>query len=529
VETIDVLINDYFTYIHPLCPFPHEPSFREAWRRREDYNNRPFLALLASMISALVASFPRKPRLHLKAQRKENIFPNHMALVDRCQKVCVAARGPGYLESETLSVHDAATSYLLGLTGTYTFRWRQGRLYLGECMTIFKTLGLHKAKDNTYQSLGGLPAAFGSEGPNHEGSRDEILDNITLQMGRRLFWTMFVSSRSLAQLGASFGELYIPPETPTDPYPPLPAEVDDFCIFPTHIDPQPLGLMPMMAGFNANVRIFLSDQLINIMELAWGVDNVFDWDKQRRVFKESAQRCKSAMEELPPQLNIWATPGNAFSNTEDTKYNDPFAQLQQSLTGRDPSILNAPDPDTSPEDRRNVQYEIQKANIYSSYLCNRSYIVEKYFYASEVNSQRNGIGHAGVDQTSSNVVNSRLDNMLPPDQDSPDVTDQEMAEERENTVKDLLFVLSNIDRVNMEPNGDSFVRILPLLLSRFSHAVFANITTHPVAQNPLRSLDPPRRAQIAQRQRRPAERTVPQDLPRHSRQTRAHGSHQQRS
>src|SRR6202012_340525 len=95
INTLELLIDDFFTYIHPLCPFPHEPSFREAWERREDLSNNSFLALLASMMAALVASFPRKPRLHLKAQKKEKQFPNHMALVNRCQKVCTTARGAG--------------------------------------------------------------------------------------------------------------------------------------------------------------------------------------------------------------------------------------------------------------------------------------------------------------------------------------------------------------------------------------------------------------------------------------------------
>lgn len=195
IQTLDLLVNDFFTYIHPLCPFPHEPSFREAWKRREDYNNRPFLALLASMIATLVASFPRKPRLHLKAQRKDRVFPNHMALVQRCQKVCAEARGPGYLESETLSVHDAATSYFLGITGCYTFRYRQGRLYFGECLTILRTLGLHKPSEQAFPRLGSLSASIGSNGPGFEGSRDDLTDHITLEMGRRIFWTIFVGTK----------------------------------------------------------------------------------------------------------------------------------------------------------------------------------------------------------------------------------------------------------------------------------------------------------------------------------------------
>lgn len=185
---IDLLVNDYFTYIHPLCPFPHEPSFREAYRKREDYTNRPFLALLSSMIGILVASFPRKPRQHLKARGKENLFPNHMSLVNRCQQVCVAARGSGYLEKDDLNVYDAATSYFLGLTGAYTFRWRQCRLYFGECLTIIRSLGLHH--HNNHEPFGGAPVL-----PGLDGSRPGSVDFITQEMCRRLFWTVFVGMK----------------------------------------------------------------------------------------------------------------------------------------------------------------------------------------------------------------------------------------------------------------------------------------------------------------------------------------------
>ncbi|KAL8817709.1 MAG: hypothetical protein Q9191_008095 [Dirinaria sp. TL-2023a] len=46
---VEALIQDYFTYLHPLIPVPHEPSFREALSQREDNTNPTFLALLTSM------------------------------------------------------------------------------------------------------------------------------------------------------------------------------------------------------------------------------------------------------------------------------------------------------------------------------------------------------------------------------------------------------------------------------------------------------------------------------------------------
>lgn len=194
IPIMNALIDDFFTYIHPLCPFPHEPSFREAWENREDVRNPSFLALLASMIACLVSSFPRKPRLHLSQQKRHN-YPSHLSLVDKCREVCAQARGVGYLDKTTLNVYDACTSYFLGLTGAYIFQWRQLRLYFGESLTIIRSLGLHKSQDQGFTNLGGLPEASGSHGPPFDGSIDLKLDKITEQIGRRVFWTLFVGVR----------------------------------------------------------------------------------------------------------------------------------------------------------------------------------------------------------------------------------------------------------------------------------------------------------------------------------------------
>ncbi|KAF2173866.1 hypothetical protein M409DRAFT_16136 [Zasmidium cellare ATCC 36951] len=458
IETLDLLIDDFFTYIHPLCPFPHEPSFREAWKHREDLSNKSFLALLASMIGALVASFPRKPRLHLKAQKRENLFPNHMSLVHRCQKVCAAARGPGYLEQETLNVYDAATSYFLALTGIYTFRWRLGRLYFGECLTILRTLGLHKAKGQSYPQLGTLPTAMGSHQQPGENGAEHNVDNITLEIGRRIFWTMFVSVKSMEQLGANFGELVIPPPTHTEPYPPLPAEVDDFCIYPTHTEQQPQGLVPMIAGFNANVRVYSSYNALATMEMAWGIDAIVDWDRQKRVLHESLRRCKSAMTDLPADLTVQTNAPTP--NQQNGGFYPAFAQPH---LGRDPAAsLMSPSSrvaaEQSAEDRRRSQYEIQKANIYASSLATRSYIVEKYWNLCEAHQRSRTQNPSSLPSSpGAGITAAGIDGMVPQVPTSHyDMVENEMKEERESIVKDLLVVLGSIDQVNMEPNADSF-------------------------------------------------------------------------
>lgn len=141
------------------------------------------------MVAALVASFPRKARIDLKSQGREKMFPNHMALVNRCTQVCNAARGGGYLDRPDLDIYDACTSYFLGLTGAYTFQWRQCRLYFGECLTILRVLGLHKKQtEPLYEQM------IGSNGDGG-GAYPQQMDKVAEQIGRRLFWTAFLGMR----------------------------------------------------------------------------------------------------------------------------------------------------------------------------------------------------------------------------------------------------------------------------------------------------------------------------------------------
>lgn len=381
-----------------------------------------------------------------------------MSLVNRCQKIASMARGPGYLERESLSVYDAATSYFLALTGVYTFRWRLGRLYFGECLTIIRTLGLHKAKEQAYTPLGTFAASVGSVGTDREGSPNQNVDYITLEMGRRIFWTMFVGVRSMSQLGASFGELVIPPSTRSEPYPPLPTEVDDFCIFPDRIDPQPNGLLPMIAGFNANVKVYCSYNPLSTMEMAWGIDAVVDWDRQKRVMHESLRRCKDAISALPPELIVYPK-ANPFEAPEHlgaglhANFAQPHVQRDPALSLLSPSQRMGED--QSPEHRRQMMHEIQKANIYASSLSTRSYIVEKYWNLCEA---RDRASRSHPNSPGVGITAAGLDRLIPQAPTSnPDHVEHEMREERERIVSDLLVVLGSIDEVNMEPNADSFV------------------------------------------------------------------------
>ena len=74
----------------------------------------------------------------------------------------------------------------------------------------------------------------------------------------------------MQQLGATFGELLIPPPTPTEPYPPLPLEVDDQYIYVDHIEPQPKEITSKLAGFNLGIQIYQTLTPLATMEMAYG-------------------------------------------------------------------------------------------------------------------------------------------------------------------------------------------------------------------------------------------------------------------
>jgi len=114
----------------------------------------------------------------------------------------------------------------------------------------------------------------------------------------------------------------------------------------------------------------------------------------------------------------------------------------------------------TPEERRHMQYEIQKANIYASSLATRSYLVEKYWNLVEAHarSRSSQPPNSMPSSPGQGITAAGIDGMLPQAPTSGyDMTEHEFREERETIVKDLLVVLSSIQQVNMEPNADSFV------------------------------------------------------------------------
>ncbi|CAI7647595.1 unnamed protein product [Penicillium glandicola] len=496
LHTIQMLLDDFFIYIHPLVPIPHEPSFRAAFERREDVTNHTFLALLASMIGLLVASFPRRPKLRLNTEAERTAFPNSIALVKRCLDVAIQARGTGYLDRNA-TVYDAAISYFLAVCAGYIYNMRRCRMYLSECRAMLQVYDLCRSPTTTNRpssTLGPFSPSSApvmvQDQPSHNFTESQGVDLITQELGRRLFYVTLVGYQTLHQMGSSDIKVHIPPETPTDRYPPLPLEIDDEFLFSTYVEPQPSDRVSRLVGFNANVRVYSSYTALLSWEIAFGSGQIFDWEHQRNSIWDCLKQAKSALINVPAELSL-----------HHPKHTSPTDL--SGLEGDD-AIFSCSN-DHIHQERRAIQYEIQKANIYASQLCTRSYLVEKYWSLFETFSKYgkspkfmtpgSTTPHIKIEgrpdpppsasATSTGTASSETNTQTQPHTHT-DYISRMMAEERKLVIKDLFVLLRTVNEVNMEPNGASITnkirQVASTLLSlsqrpNKSNAATPNLTT----------------------------------------------------
>lgn len=262
------MIDDFFTYIHPLAPLPHEPSFRESLNFKTQAHTPEFIALVASMIATLVGSFPRRPRLHLKEYNLTESFPTSMHLVRHCHKIAINARGTRCSNVEMITVYDAITSYFLGLAMAYSLEFAQARVHFSESLSYLRATG-------------------GTTRPTPEDSSTK--NHINDELSRRLFWVTIVGSRSLQQLELGFDELWLPPQTPTNWYPYYPTEVDDEKIWNHQIRQDWQEDTSMITCFNLNVKLYDCLTPLCQFEGSYGVNQLVDWDRQKTILEETIQ------------------------------------------------------------------------------------------------------------------------------------------------------------------------------------------------------------------------------------------------
>ncbi|OAQ82656.1 fungal transcriptional regulatory protein [Purpureocillium lilacinum] len=474
MPVLELLVDDFFTYVHPLAPFPHEPTFRQSFANREDRSRPEFLGLLASMVAALVASFPRSAREHIKAQHGAQLFPKAVVMIEKCRDVALLTRGSKWVLKQPKTLDDAATSYFLGLASGYVHQWNASRQFMAETLTLVRELGFTRPKHP-----GDVPT-FG----NDLYSPDPLpFNHVKDQIGKRIFWCLLLGVRSLSQLGASHPDLVIAPSTPSLPYPAYPENVDDICVLANEIIHQAEGSVTLLTGFRFAIDIYTTMNGIVSLELAYGMSTL-PWPDQRLLLRDGLLAAKSIVDNLPPELQL----GNHAAAAVDDA--SSLASLDEAGMQYVPPLWPEAQPahdlrnviKAQPLRRRQLQYEIQKANIFVSQLATRFYFVDMYYNLRDVylqeqqqepqaqqdenqeppqQQQQDEDGNT-IEPTSSNAAAAAAPSG-PSDEEKAlrDADDKEildlMAQERELIVQNLLTVLGSVSQRSLEPNGGALI------------------------------------------------------------------------
>ena len=255
-------------------------------------------------------------------------------------------------------------------------------------------------------------------------------------------------------------EFIIAPSTPHSPYPPLPLEVDDQYIFVDHIDPQPPGMISELTGFNLSCKIHMTCNPIVAMEVAYGINEVYDWNCQKKVLGACLQNVKLLLDDAPAELKL--SPGSQpgeFEGNNNRAYFTPSQAFPDASCG----LGNPANPGGLQINmKRYIQNEIQKANVYASQIGTRSYIVERFWNMLDCHEKTKTRGATANPANMSNHLDKMLrgagSGAVPYDMED----EAHMNADCEIIINDLLSVLNSINQVNMEPNGENFVSIPPL-------------------------------------------------------------------
>jgi len=228
-----------------------------------------------------------------------------------------------------------------------------------------------------------------------------------------------------------------------------------------------------MTGFNANVRVYLTHNPLVAMESAYGVDFNFDSVRQKKVLMECYERVKHVLDDLPEPLLVWPS----FNSRSPSLMSNSGSDRSGPVTNLDFQTALQ----TSPEEQRQIAYEVQKANIHVSVLSSRSWFLEKYWALCQ---QFTDSTHAATGNHAQVSLDVKVASPSPSAHryvlcyvklyhdeltfslrvlatSAPNATPYEaeiaqVREEREGVAKDLLDVLSKIRPIHMEPNSVSF-------------------------------------------------------------------------
>jgi hypothetical protein len=251
------------------------------------------------------------------------------------------------------------------------------------------------------------------------------------------------------------------------PYPDLPANTDDKDIMANGVDDRGAEGVTVVTGFRFATEVYMTMNQIVAVDISYGVGSM-PWTQQKDMFKNALFAAKDILTRLPTELQL-LPPGQA----EAGELNHHLESLEPSqgvtLSNEMRNAIK-----NNPARRRQMQCEIQKANIFLSQLATRSYYVELYFTRrAEHFAELEDLMDTGAEDATR-------------EQEQKDETDVYalMVQERDTVIQDLQSVLATIHQLDLEPNGGSLINKIRQIAS----TLVTRATGNPSMQETLNDL-----------------------------------------
>ncbi|KAJ5993224.1 beta-glucosidase [Penicillium sp. IBT 35674x] len=186
-DLFETMMQDYLTYLYPLVPIVHRPSFKKALQ--EEQQDEVFAALTVMIAALVVATMPARFQAY-QAHDPPLRFSSRKEMVHFCYQKVMALRKPSYYDH--LNFQKFAISYLLFAAFLQLGDHNWGRMMSAEAFQLARLLNLHSIGE--YQGLNCIETQLRKKGfwllfychvhgtsQSVLGERLSYLDNDTLQ------------------------------------------------------------------------------------------------------------------------------------------------------------------------------------------------------------------------------------------------------------------------------------------------------------------------------------------------------------
>lgn len=288
-ELVLLMLEDFVTFLYPLIPVIHRPTFRRSIAMSQDDEDTDLRGLVIAMCATIVGTAPSRYAAY-RSYKSPLLFESRQAFIDHAYSVLLQLRTPEYFDQ--ISFQKFATYYLFDIAFFQIGNANRARMIEVECLQLGRMLNLHRITE--YRGL------------NH----------IETQLRKKGFWLLFYSYvhgqvQSLRKERLTFLDPTLLESIDLESL--MPLEIDDEAIFEDRIVSGLSSQPNLTTGFNLTSLVFWaaieSRQSYPIVDPGQRMCKcAHPSDRHRQVahLLGRLQDLKYALDSTPPELRQWA-------------------------------------------------------------------------------------------------------------------------------------------------------------------------------------------------------------------------------